>query len=79
MYQITITLQDDGQIMVEGPEMDEPYTCDSIGECIQFVETVLSEEGGEALEEQATEPQESYEDAWNQEAATRKPQNGLMA
>ena len=79
MIQLTITMQDDGQITVEGPEMEQPYTCDSIAECAQFVEKVMQEESGESPEEQATEPKESYQEAWNQEAASRKPQTGLMA
>ena len=78
MIQLTITMQDDGQITVEGPEMQEPYTCDSIGECAQFVEKVLQEETGESPEEQATEPQENYGDMWDQEAQKRN-QPGLMA
>lgn len=79
MIQLTITMQDDGQITVEGPEMEEPYTCDSIAECAQFVERVMSEESGESPEEQGTEPAEDYGSMWDQEAANRKPQNGLMA
>lgn len=79
MKQITITLEDDGRIVVESPEMEQPYECESIEECKQFVSQMLDEEAGESPAEQAGEGTESYEAAWNQEAAARAPQPGLMA
>ena len=47
MKQITITLEDDGRIIVESPEMDEPYMCESVDECKEFVGRMLDEEAGE--------------------------------
>lgn len=79
MKQITITLEDDGRIIVESPEMQEPYQCESIDECKEFVSRMLDEEAGEGAEEQATEGSENYEQMWNEEAASRRPQPGLMA
>lgn len=67
MKQITITMEDDGRIVVESPEMDEPYMCESVDECMDYVENMLS--GGEMNEEQM----------WNEEAAARAPQPGMMA
>ena len=79
MKQITITLEDDGRIIVESPEMEQPYECESIDECKQFVSQMLDEEAGEGAEEQATEGSENYEQMWNEEAQRRQPQPGLMA
>ena len=79
MMQLTITLEDDGRIIVESPEMEEPYECDSMQECLQFVERVMSEEQGEGSGEQMTEGPENYEEMWNEEAERRQPQPGLMA
>lgn len=76
---ITIEIADNGQITVTSDEMQEPYQCESIDECRQFVDKMLSEEAGESPEEQATEGQENYGQMWNEEAASRKPQPGLMA
>ena len=79
MKQITITLEDDGRIIVESPEMEQPYECESIDECKQFVSQMLDVEAGEGAEEQATEGSENYEQMWNEEAQRRQPQPGLMA
>jgi len=76
---ITIDIGDDGRITVSSDEMAEPYQCDSIDECRQYVDNMLAEEAGESPEEQATEGQEDYGKMWKQEAASRKPQPGLMA
>jgi hypothetical protein len=76
---ITITMEDDGTITVASDEMQEPYKCNSIDECKQFVDKMLTEEGGESPQEQATEGPEDYSKMWNQEAQARKPQPGLMA
>jgi hypothetical protein len=76
---ITIDLADDGTITVTSPEMQEPYVCQSSEECMQFLGDMLAEERGEAPEEQATEGPEEYGQMWEQEAASRKPQPGLMA
>lgn len=67
MKQITITMEDDGRIIVESPEMDEPYMCESVEECMDYVENML---GGEEMNE---------EQMWNEEAAARAPQPGMMA
>jgi hypothetical protein len=76
---ITIEIADDGQIMVTSSEGGEPYQCKSIDECRQYVDKMLAEEAGESPEEQATEGPEEYGAMWEQEAASRKPQPGLMA
>ena len=76
---ITIELADDGTIMVTSSEGGEPYQCKSIDECRQYVDKMLAEEAGESPEEQATEGPEDYGQMWNEEAASRKPQPGLMA
>ena len=79
MKQITITLEDDGRIIVESPEMEQPYECESIEECKQFVSQMLDEEAGESPEEQMNEGKENYEQMWNEEAQRRAPQPGMMA
>ena len=76
---ITIELADDGTITVDSPEMDQPYQCQSAEECVQFIGKMLAEETGESPQEQSTEGQENYGQMWEQEAASRKPQPGLMA
>jgi hypothetical protein len=76
---ITIELADDGTIIVTSDEMTEPYVCQSADECVQFIGQMLAEETGEGPEEQATEGKENYGQMWNEEAASRKPQPGLMA
>jgi len=76
---ITIEMADDGTIMVTSSEGKEPYQCKSIDECRQYVDNMLAEEAGESPEEQATEGPEDYGQMWNEEAASRKPQPGLMA
>ena len=76
---ITIAIADDGRITVTSDEMQEPYECNSSEECVQFIDQMLKEETGESPQEQATESQEDYGAVWNEEAANRKPQTGLMA
>lgn len=76
---ITIELADDGTMTVMTDGMQEPYVCESSAECMQFVGDMLAEERGEAPEEQSAEGQEDYGQMWEQEAASRKPQPGLMA
>jgi len=76
---ITIEMADDGQITVMSSEGGEPYLCESIDECRQYVDNMLAEEAGEGPQEQATEGPEEYGQMWNEEAANRKPQPGLMA
>jgi hypothetical protein len=56
--------------------MQEPYVCKSSEECMQVVGQMLGGESGEASEEQSAE---GYGQMWEQEAANRKPQPGLMA
>lgn len=79
MRQITITMADDGRITVESPDMEQPYTCDSVDECLEYVSDMLK--GEEANEpgqaEEAAEP--SMEAMWNEEAAQRPAQPNLMA
>ena len=79
MKQITITIGDDGRTTVESSEGGEPYECETIEECRQYVDQMLAEESGEGSQEQAMEGEEDYGQAWNEEAAQRKPQPGLMA
>ena len=76
---ITIEMADDGTVMVSSSEGGEPYRCESIAECRQYVDDMLAEEAGESPQEQATEKPEAYGQMWNQEAKTRQPQPGLMA
>lgn len=68
---LTITLDDDGKITVDSPEAKEPYVCDSIDECLQFVEAALREESGESMTEESTEPKEDYGKMWSEEAKKR--------
>ena len=79
MKQITITIEDDGRITVESPELEQPYQCESIEECKQFVGQMLDEESGESSEEQAGEGTENYEQMWNEEAQRRPAQPGMMS
>ena len=79
MKQITITIEDDGRITVESPELEQPYQCESIEECKQFVGQMLDEESGESPGEQAGEGTENYEQMWNEEAQRRPAQPGMMA
>jgi hypothetical protein len=79
MKQITITIGDDGRTTVESSEGGEPYECETIEECRQYVDKMLAEESGEGSQEQAMEGEEAYGQMWNEEAAQRKPQPGLMA
>ena len=53
-------MQDDGMISVESSEGGEPYQCETIDECRQYVDKMLAEEAGESPEEQATEGPENY-------------------
>lgn len=73
MQQITITVGDDGSMTVETSEGGEPYQCQTVDECLQYVGMILKEESGEGPQEQSTDQM------WEQEAANRKPQPGLMA
>ena len=54
MKQITITIGDDGQITVESSEGGEPYQCETIDECRQYVDQMLAEEGGEGKRRRGT-------------------------
>jgi len=76
---ITIEMADDGTVTVTSSEGGEPYQCESIDECRQYVDKMLAEEAGESPKEQATEGPEKYGQMWNEEASARKPQPGLMA
>jgi len=81
MQQITITVDDDGQITVDvqedGQSAGEPYKCSSVDECKQYVASVLDEEAGETPKEQMTEGPEDYSAMWKEEAAKR-PENPNM-
>ncbi len=79
MKTITITMQDDGTITVESSEGGEPYVCESVAECRDYVDSMLAEEEGESPEEQATEGPEDYEAMWSEEAGKRPPQSNLMS
>jgi len=76
---ITIEMADDGTIMVSSSEGGEPYMCESIDECRQYVDNMLAEEAGESPQEQTMEGPEEYGQMWKEEAASRKPHPGLMA
>ena len=73
---ITIEMADDGTMTVMADGMQEPYVCESSEECMQFVGEMLGAERAEESEEQSAE---GYGQMWNEEAASRKPQPGLMA
>jgi hypothetical protein len=64
--QITITQAEDGSLTVES-DSGETYECSSVEECIGHVEQLLGG-GGEQPEEM-----------WEEEAAKRPPQLGMMA
>jgi hypothetical protein len=76
---ITLELADDGTITVMSDDMQEPYVCESLAECMQYLGDMLGVEGAAASEEQTMEGPEEYGQMWNEEAASRKPQPGLMA
>ena len=76
---ITIEMADDGTMTVMADGMQEPYVCESSEECMQFVGKMLGAERAEESEEQSAEGQDKYGQMWNEEAASRKPQPGLMA
>jgi hypothetical protein len=76
---ITIEMADDGTLTVMSDEMQEPYVCESSAECMQLIGDMLGGESAEASEEQTMEGPEQYGQMWNEEAANRKPQPGLMA
>jgi hypothetical protein len=78
MQQITITVDDSGKISVDtqenGQPAGEPYECESMDECLQYVKSIMSEEQGETPEEQTTEGPENYEQLWNEESKKRGEQ-----
>jgi len=76
---ITIEMADDGTVTVMADELQEPYVCERSEECMQFVGKMLGAERAEESEEQSAEGQDKYGQMWNEEAASRKPQPGLMA
>lgn len=82
MQQITITVGDDGKITVDAQEdgqpAGKPYECSSMDECLAYVKSIMTEEGGESPEEQASEPAEDYSAMWQQEAAKRPQNPNLM-
>jgi len=81
MKRITIEMDDAGGLTVTAEETGqpagEPYQCESPSECLAYVESLLTEERGEAPQEQAAEPAEDYAAAWSEEAAKR-PKNPQM-
>ena len=79
---ITIEVGDDGRILVtaeeDGQPMGEPYECDSPQECLQFIESIMTEDMGESPEEETTESAENYESMWNEEAGKRPANPNMM-
>lgn len=79
--QITINVDDaSGRITVEA-DGQEPYECEDPRECLEYLSDLLmGEEGNEPSQEQeAAEPEMDAAAMWNEEAAKRPPQAGLMA
>jgi hypothetical protein len=79
---ITINVDDGGRITVDAEENGQPmgdqYECDTPEECLQFVESVMTEEEGENPEEQMTEGPEDYKKMWNEEAKKRPSNPNMM-
>ena len=79
---ITINIDDDGKIMVtaeeDGQQMGEPYECDSPEECLQFIESIMTEEKGETPEEGMNEAPEDYAKMWKEESKKRPSNPNLM-
>lgn len=74
--QITINVDDQsGEITVEA-DGREPYACQSAEECLDYLEGVLK--GEEPAEEAGEGEPAGAEAMWNEEAAKRPPQPGLM-
>ena len=73
MQTITINVGDDGRITVDveedGQPVGEPYECQSLNECLQYVKSVMTEESGEAPGE--TEQPENYARMWREESKKR--------
>lgn len=66
-----------GRISVEA-EGQEPYECESPRECLEYLgDLLMGEEGAEP--DQAEEGADDMAQMWNEEAAKRPPQRGLMA
>ena len=78
MRQITITLADDGRIQVESSEGGKPYMCKDTEECLQYLQSMLTEETAESPQEQATEGPEDYAATWNQEAQKRQAEPAMQ-
>ena len=81
---ITIEIGEDGKIVVSSSDNEEPYLCDTIAECRQYVDDMLAAEDQGADMEGSQENMEGPQDMsgqqmWNQEAKSRQPQPGLMA
>lgn len=74
--QITINVDDQtGAITVEA-DGREPYSCQSTEECLDYLEGLMT--GGEPAEEAGEGEEMNAATMWNEEAAKRPPQPGLM-
>lgn len=75
--QITINVDEaTGKITVEA-DGREPYACESAEECLDYLEGMLK---GEEPAEEAGEGEEmNAATMWDEEAAKRPPQPGMMA
>lgn len=78
MRQITITMADDGRITVESPDMDKPYACSSVDECLEYVSDMLKGEEANEPDQAQEEAEPSPEAMWNEEAAKRPGNPNLM-
>ncbi|NBT76518.1 MAG: hypothetical protein EBT15_11270 [Betaproteobacteria bacterium] len=78
MKTITITMADDGTLTVDSPDMDQPYQCESVDECLEYVSDMIKgEESNEPYQaEEKAEP--DVKAMWNQEAAKRPQNPNLM-
>lgn len=75
---ITIEIDDAGRptVSVDGKEA---YQCESIDECLEYLSDLLKGEEANEPGQEAETAEPSTEDMWNEEAAKRPKQPGLMA
>lgn len=80
--QITINVDEaSGRISVEA-EGQEPYECESPRECLEYLgDLLMGEDQGEPYQAEEGAELEGMDAAamWDEEAAKRPPQRGLMA
>ena len=84
MQTITITRDGDSievSIEEDGQQAGKPYTCQSVDECMAYVQNALSEEAapGDEAEDAKQQGPEDYKAAWDAEASKRPAQPGMMA